>query len=124
MFREAGRNTRWVVDGGYFAAVLFFGFLDAPFDVADCFEVLVELAAVAWSQSALEIGGGLHHGIQNASLLSQARQPRRRIRAATVAEQPLEHCAGIVFHGQGCGFTPPGDGGVVDFAEARVARAP
>ena len=90
--------------------VLRLGVLDASFGVADGVEILPDLDAVARSDFPFEAAGGLEHRIEDALFPPPESGPGLRVRRPAVAEQPLEHPARVVLHGQRLRGRAPGDG--------------
>ncbi len=76
-----------------------------PFDLAHVGEILVEANAICARQLPMELGGLIHHAIENAGRLGAACRTGGRILA--VAEQPLENDLGIAFQRQRRGLVPP-----------------
>src|SRR4030095_4236260 len=93
---------------------LLLGFLDPAFHVPDRLQIFVELAAIALPERALQVRDFRDDRVEDAAILFDARAPRRRVGASTVAEQPLEDRAGIVLHRHRGRLAAPADGaGVV-----------
>ena len=80
---------------------LLLGLLHAALDVANRFAVFVDLGAILRPEIVPEARQLFRHRVQNALVLPQPRLARGPIRAAAVAEQPLEHGPRIPFHRQG-----------------------
>ena len=81
--------------------VLLLGLLDAPLDVADRFQVLAELVAVARAELGLQPVDAARDVVENAALFLQRGQARRRIGALAIAEQAFEHARGLTSTGSG-----------------------
>jgi hypothetical protein len=97
---EVARDTGRLVDDQHIPVALFLGLLDAPLDVPHRFEIFRELRAIARRKTKLEPRDLVGHGIEDAAVASQPRQPRGRVGAGRGPKQPLEQRAWIVFHGQ------------------------
>ena len=98
------------------------GLPDAPFDVAHRVEILAQLAPVARPQLAGQAVRAFGDRVEQAGVLLQPRPADRRIGAAGVAEQTLEHDTGIVLHRQRRGLVGPRDGVRVGATEPVAAR--
>ena len=72
------------------------GVLDAPLHVAHGGQVLVEPGAVAEAQLLLQVREGVEQRVEDAAAPPQAQLALSRVRRPAVAEQPLEHHAGVV----------------------------
>ena len=123
MLAEGAGNALRPIDRGELAGGLRGGPLDPPLDVAHRVEILVQLPAVARTELAGQIVRALVDRVEQAGVLPQPRPADRRVGAAAVAEQPLEHDAGVVLHRQGRGLVGPGDGVGVGATEPVAARA-
>ena len=95
------------------------GASDALLEVAHRVEILAQLVAVGRPQGALEAQRLLGHRVENAAGLPHLGAAVGR--GAAIAEQPLEHHAGVGLHLQRSRGVAPGDGVRVE-AVARVAR--
>src|SRR5580700_7113310 len=85
------------------------GFVNAPLDIPDRFEILVEFALISGAQAGFhtrEIGA---HIVEDGTILPHALMAHRRIGCAPVAKQPLENRARADLHRVWCRRTPPGD---------------
>ena len=98
--------------------VLFLGALDAPLDVADRREVLVELPLVACAERPLKARQAGGDVIEHALLAFEPGHPVCRRGAFAVAEEALEHGARVDLAGQRAGLRAPRHRHV----RARVAR--
>ena len=123
MLVVGGRNARRVIDDRQLPAALLLRLLDAPLDVANRVEVLDQLGAIARAERALQRRRLLDHRVEDALVLLDASAPRLRIRAAAVAEQPLEHRARVVLRRQRRVRAAPGDRVGVGAGEPDVAGA-
>ena len=74
------------------AIALRFGKLDAPLDVANRIEILVDLAAVGRAEPPAQALHVIGDGIEHAAIR------QTRLRATAIAEQPLEDRARAVLH--------------------------
>ena len=110
-------------DQRQFLVALLLGFLDAAFHVPDRVEIFVELAAIALPEGALQVSHFRRDRVENAAILLDAREPRLRVGASGVAEQPLEHRARVVLHRQRRRVAPPADGAGVVAGVTLVAGA-
>src|SRR4029077_11782267 len=95
---EHRRRALRLLDRRQLEVPLLLGFLNAALDIADGFGVLVDLGLVARPERILEAGELRGDRVEDALVLAQPRLARRPIRAAAVAEQPLEHRARIPLH--------------------------
>ncbi len=87
--------------------VLFLGALDAPLDVADRREVLVELPLVACAERPLEARKAGRDVIEHALLTFEPGHPVCRRGAFAVAEEAFEHGARVDLAGQRTGLRSP-----------------
>ncbi len=102
---------------------LLLGLLDATFDVADGFEILAELGAVALADLGFQAIDAAGNVIEDAALLLEHGQAGGRVGAVAIAEEAFEDGARIDFHGQRRGGAAPGDGVGVGAAIAGIAAA-
>jgi hypothetical protein len=121
LFERGGRPLRLIGERQLHIALLF-GPLNPPLDVPDRFGVIVDLAPIVRPQPSPEIGQPFGHRIENAPLLFESSEPRRRRRAG-VAEQALEHRTRVVLHRQRHRRCAPGDRVRVGAAQAARALA-
>ena len=75
---------------------LFLGVLDAPLHVAHRGQVLVEPRAVPGAELLLQVRQRFQQRVENAAASPQARLALGRVGRPAVAEEPLEHHAGVV----------------------------
>ena len=94
---------------------------DAPLDLADVVEVVVEAREVARAQAPLQPTRVREHGVQDAAILALAR--RALLGRAAVAEQALEHDLRVALHRQRRGRRGPRDRVRVGAAVADAADA-
>ena len=117
-----GGNAGRLIDLGQLSAALLLGLLNPALDVADGFQILVHADLVAGAESALQRADLVGHRVENAAVLADAVEPRRRVGRAAVAEQALEDRPRVVLAEQRGGLVPPRDGVGVGAAEPDVAR--
>src|SRR3954453_16478341 len=75
--------------------VLLFGLLNAALDIANRFQVLGELRAVALAKAGLEAVDIARDVIENAALLFEIGEPRRGVGGISITEEALEERAGV-----------------------------
>ena len=97
--------------------------LDAALDVANGFEVLVELDAVPGADAALQRRDPVADRVEDAAVGRNLRGARGPVGAAAAAEHPLEQDPRIVFHRQRRRRPAPRDRVRIGAAEPDVARA-
>ena len=83
----------------------------------------IDLGLILRSELSLEARQLLRHRVEDALVLPQPRLARRPVRAAAVAEQPLEHRARIPLHRQRLRRAAPRERVRVDAAQVAGARA-
>ncbi len=102
---------------------LLFGLLDAAFDIANAFQVLVELALVARAEAGLQARDVAADEIEDAAILLHALDARGGIGGFAIAEEALEDGARIDLHRIRRGGSAPGNGVGVGAAITGIAAA-
>jgi hypothetical protein len=90
-----GRRALRRLHGRRQIAVFLFRLDDAPLDLANRLEVLVDLAAIAVAQTPLQVGDINGHRVEKAAVRLDTGQALLGRGAFGIAEQPLEHFARV-----------------------------
>ena len=91
------RDPRRSRNFGQLAVILLLDDLDASFDLAGGFQILVDLPLVIGRQPRLQTGDLAHDDVEHASLLLRACAAYLGARITDIAKQAFEHRAGIRF---------------------------
>ena len=97
------------------------GHPDAPFDLTNAVEILVDRRAIVRAKRPLQVGRLLRDRVENAAVLPRSRGPRGG--AASLTEHPLEDLARIDLHRQRRRRRPPRKRIHVDAAVIAIAGA-
>src|SRR4051794_40487029 len=123
VFELRGNAGRALENRDLHRRVLLFRLLNAALDVADRFQVLGELRAVALAETRLEpvdIAGDV---IEDAALLFQIGQARRGVSGIAITEEALEERAGVRLHRERGRPSAPGNRVGVRAAITGIAAA-